>query len=309
MRVIWLPVIAALMLFVSSSTAQQKSSPEAVVKHLKSAVGDHFEVIGLEPTNGRRDIAYWLAEIKSKRPGDYLLRYGKRGYDQGEVICYFTVAKEGTVRTLGHLHRETTISPMACVGDTLVVPLRVLSHDDLYQFVLTTDERDKYYAPNWAAVMDGMKGKIEIRNGADKSIRLLKSDVFGSVTRDLSHSIHRLNAAFEAIAPLKCNLIFDIAAPRDQKDKQAVRGGGLELAVDIVKKGEPVRVLATQWRMEQSRDHVEPASVQLRVGDRLLVCAGEHRTEYKAKDVIHPPIEVTQMEFAPLKQPFKAAGK
>src|SRR5262245_44604923 len=205
MRVFRVPVIAALMAFVSSANAQQKASPDAVVKNLKPAVGDSFEVIGVESAIGRREIAYWLAEIKAKQPGDYMLRYGKRGYDQGEVICHFTVAKEGTVRTLGHLHRETTISPTACVGDTLIVPLRVQSHDDSYQFVLKTGEKYKYYAPDWAAVMDGMKGKIEIRNGADKSIKHLKSEAFSGVTRDLSHSTHRLAGGFEAIAPMKCN--------------------------------------------------------------------------------------------------------
>jgi hypothetical protein len=302
-------VIAALMMFDSSANAQQKSSPDAVVKNLKAAVGDHFEVIGVKSAIGRRDMAYWLAEIKAKRPGDYMLRYGKRGYDQGEAIYYFTVAMEGTVRTRGHLHRETTISPMACVGDTLIVPLQAQSHDDLHLFVLKTGEEDKYYAPNWAAIVDGMKGKIEMRNEADKTIKLLKSADFSSVTRDVSHSIHRLTAAFEAIAPTKCNVRFALAAPKDGKDNQAGRGEGTELAVEIVKKDEPVRVLVPQWKLEQSRDYVEPASVQLRVGDRLLVCAGEHRTEFRSKDVKHPPMVVTQKEFAPLKPPFKAAAK
>src|SRR5262249_1438325 len=148
-------------------------------------------------------------------------------------------------------------------------------------------------------------------------IKLLKSDAFRSVTRDVSHSIHRLNTAFEAIAPMKCNVSFAMAAPQDGKDKLAVREGGIELAVEIVKKDEPVRVLVPQWRLERARDHVEPASVQLRVGDRLLGCAGEYWTEGTAKDVIggkaedikHPAVEVAQKEFAPQNQPFKAAEK
>jgi hypothetical protein len=326
--------LAALVLLsaLPGGGASQKQPAEQpplaeLRKKLKETLGGHFEMAGDRLARDSRDRRYWLVSLRAKRPGSYVLRCDVTHdpvdksvrYENTTFEFHFAVGAAGAVRYhyFGLYGRAT--APQACVGDTLVVPVLANKEDTNHRFALTAKELEKDVTRDWDQSRKMMRGKADIRNRADQILRLLDSGITTHITRDVRTNVHNLYGLFEPIDPARCSLRFLIARgdKKGEEPSGRIASPGTELAVHIVKRDRPVRVLLDYWRVGNwskefstgSSQTVRPGHSALRVGDRLLVHCGEQRVPTKQAAVWHPRVEVTRHAFAPGPEPFTILEK
>jgi hypothetical protein len=317
---------------LQSGGAAQKRPPEQpplaeLRQKLNKALGGHFEMTGDRLARDRHDRRYWLVSLRAKRPGSYALRCDVRHdpvdtsvrYENTTVEFRFVVGPAGAARHHYHGLYARMTSPEVCVGDTLVVPVPANRDDTDHRFTLTAKELAKEVARDWDQSWRMRGGKLDIRNRAGQILKLLGSGIESHVTRDVRTKVHALHGLFEPLGPARCNLRF-LVARGDKKGEEpsgSISYPGTELAVEVVKRDQPVTVLVTNWgvgswtkeRTLGSSQEVRPGHYALRVGDRVLVQCGEQRVRAVPGAVRHPRVEVTRHAFAPGAEPFLVPGQ
>ena len=304
---------------------------------LAQAVGDRFKVLEgkevLDP-DGRR---HWLATLRAERDGEFLLRCKLSRSDApaslppipDRVVEFpLIVGTVGSPRTVVQLASGTRTFPIACVGDTLVVPI----------------PSEPEWTGHWFE-MPAVLGEEE-----QKTLRLARANdelVLGEARGAVlvgcdnqAADVLLANAVVKASPPQGGSLAsgwsvlsyvgkFDVAAPGKflLEVRHAVPGGGAPAqapaeqprmadstegsrvpqarAVDISPKGQPIAVPMSQW-VHRLAGHtgvaVAPGVLTLRVGDRLVLDCGSYLVQDQGRPLKPPPLVI-------LKKPFEPPGE
>jgi len=269
-------------------------------KDLAVALGNRFEfvdgVLAEMSTDGR---CFWLARIRAREPGEFVIRY-----TDGMTVTFRLVIGKAETSRVYQLAQSgySSVYPHACVGDTLVLPVRVDPMHSSPSFSMPA-ERSALDRATFQTMREfggdqpfkRYQGDVEIHNGADDVLKLRKSAAGFSPNRSFTELHHHLVGWFDVRARGKFNLVVALN-PDPRPDPQP----NPELAVQVAPRGKPVETFIWKW---DSGEELPIGEHRLRVGDRLILGTGYRTvgTEVPAK---HPSVEVKKRPFAAAPSPF-----
>jgi hypothetical protein len=300
---------------------------EGLQRALATALGDKFEYVrgrvGLDP-NGYH---FWLASIRAKRDGEFVLRCQltyqfpptmTMPHDDDATIKYhLVIAKAGTARVIAPGQYHSYIYPLACVGDTLVVPIPIEPNEIDHQFDfpderLSEDEGEfgilKEIGGRYRAIKP-TGGIIPLTNQASDILAPVSIELHSGDSRAKDGPIsHGYSGVFDLVGAGKCSLEIGLEKPIPSS-----YSGPLTVAVDVAPKNGPLTVTVVsryvqKYRMYQGRqvssaqsEWIIPETLALRVGDRVSLSCGRldstrlHRpTQYSSIIIKKKPIAVPE---------------
>jgi RNA polymerase sigma factor (sigma-70 family) len=296
---------------------------EQLHQNLTAALGNRFEFVEGKIVRDRHDWRYWLATIRAKREGEFVLRCAMKyqnppqalppRYDGAHLTYHLVIGKAGArrVSNAGTINALTSAYPHACVGDALVIPVRINPSDTEHRFELPQmpSEREKVMFPILKEVATSGEAakagnsKLKIDNQAKDVLELVAGSVRTGGRDILGKEIqHLIQAWFNVSDSGKFNLDIRLQGKLGDKLSEPV-----QRALEIVAKDRPLTFTIQRW---ESREHAEkrsttstgtlPAGVQsLRVGDRLEMNCGGFKTAASVQ-----PAQVPEVEVVISKKPF-----
>ena len=294
---------------------------EELKKNLVAALGDSFEFVGAEVGQVEHQSGYWargrfwFAKVRPKKAGDFALtctvrfEHPRRGelvnkgrllVESGEYVYPFRVYERGTARIVG----GGAPTPAANVGDTLVIPVCVDQYRTAHTFALSGGAKPADRATTWPTDAEQHKQflkrglvKPPVRNDAGEPTELLAAWGQSSVNRPLTELHHHLSAYLE----LRKAGEFNLAGRLTEADEKTAGDG---MALRVVARDQPVTVLlGWLWIREgpSTIDHFPPATVEARVGDRVLLGCGGYVTPAKGDAGPYRPGVVVTRPFKDVK--------
>jgi RNA polymerase sigma factor (sigma-70 family) len=303
----------------------QPGQVEQLQKNLTAALGDRFEFVEGKIVRDRHDWRFWVATIRARRDGEFVLRCAIKyqnppqgfppRYDGAHLTYHLVIGKAGArrVSNAGTISTLTSAYPHACVGDALVIPVRINPSDAEHRFEMPQmpSEREKVMFPilkevatSGEAVKAG-NSKLKIDNQA-KDVLELVAGMVGSGGRDIlgKETQHGVQAWFDVKDSGKFNL--DIRLQGNLGDK---RSEPVQRALEVVPKDRPLTFPIQRWEMRQHSEKRSSTSTgtlasavqPLRVGDRLLLLCGGFKTPASIQPGQLPAVEVViaKKQFAP----------
>jgi len=285
---------------------------------LKAALGDHFEYLGGGPGTTRGGIAneearrFWFARVRAKRSGMYLLCYTVRPTPSLRVFDVRTSEKvdyefhiviaEAGARRIFHPHEPGRSSfPTAAVGDTLVIPVHTDAGRTDYRFDAVEREAipgvpgfnweldDQIYrvqAVEWPAARVTVPAALDTIT----TWRVIDS------RSDEGGPLSSIGAYLSFAAPGSFNLSARLSdEPPGVPGRWSLAalmagqaGGTIESCpFRVVPRDRPVTVLVADFHHTTHFDGdgssgmpgwIEPGTVEVRVGERVVIDAGFFRT-------------------------------
>jgi WD40 repeat protein len=298
---------------------------EQLKKKLVAALGDRFDFVEGRAALKRGE-RYWLATIRPRREGEFVLRYmvkydkpDRWGTDGQAIVYHLVIGKAGAPRVY-HLGWLETVSPYphACVGDAVTLPVPLDHTDNFAGWKFEMPDRVPKREENWFRIIRDhadkereikkQPGDTEVRNGAE---------VFDLVTGTVEMHTSRLSrgptrytftSVFEVTKPGKFNIETALTGKEQPEPPR--------FSFEVVAKDQPLSVLINRWdvgatageAMGGGSVYVTLSRHPLRVGDRLILFSGEYATT-GAEPVTHPRVEVAKKPFAPPPEPFRLMSK
>jgi hypothetical protein len=304
----------------------------AMVKSLTDAIGDSFTFVEGRLVWDRHGRPTWLATLRAREPGLFLL-HCRADYDfppskKGPLpwtgvtwIYQIAIGKKGEARVV-EPNGYAGAYPLACVGDEVVVPVRVGPIDKKHSFQLTRGTPDKESfgilaetaTRGWAA--QAKEGMFPLRNGAADVLKLVTTTSSSIRTRSGRTTRHSLGAVFDAVKGGKFVLEVRLDRPAPAAGQpNNWQTGPEEWAFDAVPRGRPLRVTVPRWDVHKtggkssshSSETARAGVVVLRVGDRVLLPCGGYVTPGLGA-VAHPPVEARKVERALIESPWRTAA-
>jgi hypothetical protein len=295
-----------------------RTTLEKLEKGLTAAVGDRFAFVGAKVGWDRHGDRYWLATLRAREEGEFVLRCGvkyefppevKKAWkvkDGANWTYRIAVGKEGAPRVV-EPGGYAAAYPLACVRDQIVVPVRLSPCDRDHRFELTRSAPGndvvfrslKEIADRGWAVKAGAEA-FALRNGAADVLKLVSTRAASFRTRSGSATHHNLSAVFEAVKGGRFGLELKLGFPAAGGGLPGRISGPIAWAFDAVPKGRPLTVTVPRWDAHEYRGKYNSHSsvgvpdepVRLRVGDRLAPSCGGYATPGLAPVAKHLPVEV-----------------
>ena len=317
-------IIAALLLWIGAGCARPTKPPttqpiplsgvDLLRRDFKAAFGDTFEIGDDRLVVDRNKILHWLVEVRPSKAGVFTIRYdcrvpvpaGIRGDSDWGFEFLLFIGEAGTQREVVDGQYSRQIYPLACVGDTILVPIRVDPALKDHRFFSDgfypdrTERKREFWEKEFARrerLPAEPKQQVTLENQAAKELTLLLVDGTSSVDRPLRFMHHSLGAVFEASKPSRFNVAV---APVDENPQQ-------QFSVVIVPKGSPVTVIPPSvdtFRGDgkgrsSSSETLRTTTVMLRPGDRWALHCWDYKTPVGQNPVIHPALKLIVSPFAP----------
>lgn len=292
-------------------TAAQRSEAARLRGALETAVGESFEVARERLTrrsNWHGGGVYWLAHLRAKRPGEFLVRYRYRYkdhvrphdplYDFVEHETFVRVGPRGCMRW----PRYNSV----CVGDTVILPVVFNDHAG-HAFSVEAEEYTDS-SPSIEKFRHGLEDaglyREPVHNPAGEFVRYVGRRAHYSPHRSSGYTLD-FYATFEAVKPGSFNLAVASAAaagPKTNADAGSV-------PVVVVARGTPVTILSAKdsvrsWGERFSSggggNNYLATPVILEVGERLtLKYSGHSRRGRTAGGENKEALEATVRRHAP----------
>lgn len=273
---------------------------------LADALGERFAFVGA--TFYADHSRLWLAEIRARRSGDFVLHCTYDEPSQGVAVTdsySLTVASAGTPREIsfvGPSSHGLLVRPLAVIGDTLIVPIPMPRDAIHHRFSLRgigmapeEPSRSRGLQGGWPPPLDRRPGDHEpaemVRYEGDHLIAVEVGVSWGLTT--LANGPRRFEAGgvFEATAPGAFRLEI---APEGRPSMPDSR----PLEIEIVPREAPIAIAILEWESkERSIDAARPFTfsghrerqalgvIRLRVGDRI----GLRLARWSVPDKSPPP--------------------
>ncbi len=197
-----LVVCLLLFVFLPSGTAQSRRpnvpSADSLRASFVATFGSDLELVEDElkkrPDDNGRDV-FWLAYVKPREPGYFVLRYrfkpDDKRYSHVEHVISFTVAPRGCRRG----PPSFGVYARFCMGDTIIVPIFVSRSAD-HSFELTkqapaADEDWKTFDEKYPATRDHGLDKTPVENPSE-SLRYVGRRA--DIRHNRGRFIYRLNS-------------------------------------------------------------------------------------------------------------------
>jgi hypothetical protein len=276
---------------VKQRSRQQPASDQFDGLRLKmiSAFGDRFEFVdGTRESNGFLQ-PFWLATIRARRDGEFLLRchltsmVPPAGSLAATVTYHLVIGKVGASRVLiKSPFRLGASPPIACVGDLLVVPVPIEPDHPVINFEMPkelTAEETAYFlswegqSSRYRALGPEDLGILDLDNQAQDNLK----PVSASVKRldsdpQKSSALHSCNLVFEAVASGKVMLIITLGKPtvagRQKSGSHSSRvvpnglpegmaevndESSVSQLLEITPKDQPIKVPVSDWVWESKK--------------------------------------------------------
>jgi WD40 repeat protein len=300
---------------------------EQLKKKLVAALGDRFDFVEGRAALKRGD-RYWLATIRPRREGEFVLRYvlkydkpDRWGTDGQAVVYHLVIGKAGAPRVyhLGQFESWVGAYPHACVGDAVTLPVPLDHTDNFAEWTFEMPDRVPKREENWFRIikdhadksraMEKQPGDIEVRNGADDVFDLVTGTVESlSSRRGGGPTRHAFVSAFDVAKSGKFTIETALTGKKQPEPPRA--------SFEVVAKEQPLSVLINRWdvgatageAMGGGSVYVTLNCHPLRVGDRLILFSGEYATT-GAEPVKHPRVEVAKKPLDPSPEPFRLMSK
>ena len=284
-------------------------------RDLTAALGNAFEFVAGELTADKTDTPYWLATVRAQRAGSFVLRYTVRyrfpagqeilppAYDGATFAFRLIIGQAGEPRDYqpGGPTMRTYSQPYACVGDSLVLPIRLLPSDTEHHFTMPAerspmDDADlksqrEVAGSDW--IIRRTTAAFAIHNLASNFVRVAASNSRSSINITGSATSCGFEALLEAAAPGRFTL-------RSRLPGSATSGGGV--ACEVSPRDTPLTIPVDWWEIDQysSRDNfhglsngeASPAIHRLRAGDRIILSCGDIILKRGETLPAHPLFEI-----------------
>lgn len=294
---------------VSCGSSQAADEPDDIVpvdvlrNGLISALGDSFEYLDGEV--GRTDAMvgtskakrFWFAKVRAKKTGEFAFSYtisfdfaGRKTWrtpDKAVYVIPIKIGDLGTPRVLQPGAWGGSAWPHANVGDTLVIPI----HIDRYRIGHTFAKVDRKQSPVAAffSTLDEERqhkrymklaaARPVVRSDAGDWVDLLASWHSAIIDRPGINAHHWLTAYLEFKKAGEVGLCGRLA----DADIKATTG---KSSFRVYPKDKPVTVIIEYFHYTQHRgdvrfkssDSIPAGTLQVRVGDRVVVGCGGYTT-------------------------------
>lgn len=271
-----------------STTPASKSSHKLELKspdttqlreQFAAAVNKDFEVLKDElkvRANARGGGNYWLAHVKARHSGYYVLTYSYKEndphYSHVERDFFLTIGPTGCRRGPPHTGSYSRF----CVGDRIIVPI-IINNFSGHEFKLTSKE----YSSNDDEVFEKARPHDDYTGANPATVTNPASDLMRYIGSSSHKMLHRNGgytlenyATFEAVKPGRLNLAVG-ASPRTSPDDG--------VPIIIVSRDTPVALLAShqevrgysqgydgrEWVSSSSGDAFMSGLMILQPGDRI----------------------------------------
>lgn len=323
--VVAVSLIGLLSTTHAAAPADASEKPVAVdelQKGLMAALGDSFEYVGGElgrardaSTGSGHAERFWFAKVRPKKAGEFAFTYcasfdipadAKKKIevpDRAEYTMPMKVGERGAPRILRPGNEGGTIYPSVNVGDTLIVPIHVDRPLTGHTFA-ACDKEDPAVKAYFSVANENIHERYMklaattrpvVRTEAADQLQLLASWGSTSVNRSLTENHHWLTAYLEFTKIGEFNLAGRLV---DAEGKAEDAGS----AFCVVPKDEPVTAtLESIWpyrRGYTSSGYIGCGTLEVRIGDRVLIGCGEYTTGAKRVDGYRSGVVVVR--------PFKA---
>jgi hypothetical protein len=273
---------------------------EGLQRGLATALGDKFEYLRGRVIVDPRGYHFWMASIRARRDGEYVLRCRltyqfpptmTMPHDDDAAIKYhLVIAKAGTGRVIAPGQNNSYIHPLACVGDTLVVPIPIEANEIDHQFDLPEErlaEDDaafgilKEIGARYRAIKPS-EGIVALTNQASDIVVPVLVELHSGAGRAKDSPISRsYSGVFDLVGAGKCTLEIGLEQPIPLS-----YSGPLTVALDVTPKKSPLTVTVVsryvqRYRVYQGKqvssaqsEWTIPETLALRVGDRVSLSCG-----------------------------------
>ncbi|MDB4766127.1 hypothetical protein OAG71_00420 [bacterium] len=306
---------------------------------LMDCLGESFEYAGGEIGSINDTVGFsWtqnflFAKVRLTVEGEYAFKYTVRfrGFDEefksnvpdkAEYVFAFEVGKHNQSRVISlNRYSEAFASPIANVGDTLLIPINVGEFCFEYKFS-TLDRTDKgvnafflSYPVNHEEIMDTERTgnspvsstREQLDNRAGEWLETLAAWRNSAVHRNLSKTSHSVGAYFKCRKTGELNLTGkSTAGPLDLKKDRS-------FSIRIVNADVPMTATLTEQfyntfkgkSTTQSHITFPPRTINLRIGDHVLLDCD--RIVAKTEDQIELNGTIHATKFRELRPYFKTA--
>ena len=268
--------VAALVDCPLATAADRADLPQLREK-LTAALGEHFSFVEAkvryEPVFRQR---YWLAAIEARQAGTFSLRVAFRQFlpeaarrRDEQYLFEFTIAGRGTPRHVSRSAGHVFYDKLACVGDRILIPIRINDNDERHLFELLNVKVDKKPP---AAKVDVQPPPFAVKNLAQNELALVAGEVSSFSNASKTAWYHSLDGSFEVSKPAKLNLrvFYEPAKRTSQRDEI--------YPFEFVERDQPVTVMVFHWQLQwfENGERTTRGNMgfyervaQLRVGDSV----------------------------------------
>ena len=307
-------------------------------EEFKKAVENDFDVVADAVATGPHGYGYWLVTVQPKRAGNLLIRHtAELQYpenfsfpkDDGIHREYrFTIGEKNQQRVHYVGGWDYRVYPLACLGDKIVIPIRI--HKTLIDHTFSTQSFEPNAAKTRARfdaelhdldkALPRASGRFSLRNNTPDSLQLVKTNGSSSMSCGGNFYGHILSAVFKVTREGKYSLRLKAMGANTDPPPKAVDPGSMSpgppaapkpIPIVAVPNDAAVTVLANRCRVSKYRergrvrsnstDYFDIEACPARVGDLLVVQCLVYNTEVTAgapDKLKHPTIVVDKVPFS-----------
>lgn len=291
------------------ATGAEHVDVEGLLKDFRATFSGDFDAVDARISLKSPGDPWLLISVRPRRAGHFVVRYDAQHEPymlapEGETwICeyHLMIGAKGQRRYCTARYAW----PLACVGDVVVIPVRVRRALSKHQFFAhgANERRDRVMAKSdreggQSDPLQPYRRPVVIRNRMPDTLRLIGSGGRSRVSRGLDHFSHNLIGLLEARKAGRFNIRL---GPKDADDEDR-RICSNALAVAVAPEGSTLSVLAVRCNETTGGANWEWDVLVLRVGDRFTSVYGyttkaEHPRHEKSPS--HPQLELTAEPFQP----------
>jgi hypothetical protein len=297
-------------------------------KGLVKALGDDFEFLDGEVGRTRTSVGsmaaerFWFAKVRPKKAGQYAISYvtafdfeltaaqkaNWRWPDRATTLIPIAVGEKGAPRLVHPGGYGGSAYPHANVGDTLIIPIHVDRYRTGHSFSVPEPKHPQVKAffsvvgePLHDKYLKMSAEKPVVKNDTGERVKLLSSWGSSFANRSGSATSHSLSAYLEFAAPGEFNLAGRLADPAAMPESAG-------FAFRVVAKDKPVTVVLehSYYREQTGATNVHMSNslgagtLEVRVGDRVLIGAGGYHTGEIDRSKEYRPGVVLTRPFNPI---------